>query len=39
MGNPAAVIEHPWYCGLGFEVAIVALPIASALRRWRRRKP
>jgi len=37
VGNPAAVIEHPWYCGLGFEVALVVLPLTQAARRWRRR--
>jgi hypothetical protein len=32
------VIEHPWYCGLGFEVALVVLPLTQAVRRWRRRR-
>jgi hypothetical protein len=37
-GDPRAVIEHPWYCGLGFEVAIVVLPLTQAARKWRQRQ-
>jgi hypothetical protein len=34
-GDPMRVIEHPWYCGLGFEVALL-LPVYTTLRRWKR---
>jgi uncharacterized membrane protein len=36
-GDPLRVIEHPWYCGLGFEVALVVLPLVTAVRRFRQR--
>jgi len=36
-GDPSRS-EHPWYCGLGFEVAIVVLPLTQAARRWRKRR-
>jgi uncharacterized membrane protein len=35
-GDPMRVIEHPWYCGLGFEVALL-LPLYTTLRRWKRK--
>jgi uncharacterized membrane protein len=36
-GDPMRVIEHPMYCGLGFEVALL-LPVYTTLRRWKRRR-
>jgi probable HAF family extracellular repeat protein len=34
-GDPMRVIEHPMYCGLGFEAALL-LPLYTTLRRWKR---